>query len=155
MAGISITANRISLTHFWSDVTELFTFDTYTDTSVLIADVVTSAVQKEGHTNARKAFDHVIQTGFTGSNRKIVFLFSSARFTDIDDARTKAQQLKDDGVYIATIGVGLNSNHSNLLDIASDPAFSYLIGEDVYIDNSSLQALLSTLKYEFCDGYVD
>ena len=155
MAGISVTANRISLTHFWSDVTELFTFDTYTDTSVLIADVVTSAVQKEGQTNASKAFDHVINAGFSGSNRNILFLFSSARFTDIDDVRTKVQQLKAAGVYIATVGVGLGSNHSNLIDIASDPAFSYLIGEDVYIDNSSLQAILSTLKYDFCSGYVD
>ena len=136
-------------------MSELFTFDTYTDAKALIADVVTTAVQKKGQTNASKAFDHVIQTRFTGSNRKIVLLFSSARFTDIDDVMVKAQQLKDNGIYIATVGVGLNSNHSNLLNIASDPAFSYLIGPDVYIDKSSLQALLSTLEYEFCDGYVD
>ena len=152
---IGVSAVRISLTHFWSEVTDKFSFDTYSDKDELIAYVVSSASQKDGSTNAGKAFDYVIQSGFQGSNRKVLLVLSSARYPDIDDVKTKAQQLKSDGVYIVTIGVGLKSDHANLLDIASDPAFSYLTGDDVHIDKSSLQALLSTLEYEFCDGYVD
>ena len=156
LQGINISV-RISLSHFWSEVTDLFTFDTYFDKNELIADVMKSASQISGSTNASKAFDHVLQNGFPRSirNRKVLLVFSSARYPDIEHVKTKAQQLKADGVYIVTIGVGLKSDHTNLLDIASDPAFSYLTGEDVYIDKSSLQALLSTLEYDFCDGYVD
>ena len=151
---------RVSLSHIWSDV-QMFSTDSNTDADKLIADVVNSAAQKSGSTNASKAFDHMIQNGFSTSrdDRNVVILFSSGRYSDSDfnDAKTKAEVLKSgaNSVYVVTVGAGLGSNLTNLLDIASDPAFCFLIGDDLYVNKSALQALLSTLEFDFCSGYVD
>ena len=152
---------RVSLSHIWSDVQQMFSSDSYTDVEELIANIVTSASQKSGSTNASKAFDHMIQNGFSTSrgDRNVVILFSSGRYSDSDfnDAKTKAGVLKSgaNSVYVVTVGAGLGSNLTNLLDIASDPAFCFLIGDDLYINKRALQALLSTLEFDFCSGYVD
>ena len=152
---------RVSLSHIWSDVQQMFSTDSNTDAEKLIADVVNSAAQKSGSTNASKAFDHMIQNGFSTSrgDRNVVILFSSGRNSDSDfnDAKTKAEVLKSgaNSVYVVTVGAGLGSNLTNLLDIASDPAFCFLIGDDLYVNKSALQALLSTLEFDFCSGYVD
>ena len=152
---------RVSLSHIWSDVQQMFSSDSYNDVEELIANIVTSASQKSGSTNASKAFDHMIQNGFSTSrgDRNVVILFSTGIFSDSDfnDAKTKAEDLKSgpNAVYIVTVGAGLGSNLTNLLDIASDPAFCFLIGDDLFVNKRALQALLSTLEFDFCSGYVD
>ena len=152
---------RFSLSHIWSDVKMILISDSYTDIDTLLADAITAASQKSGSTNASKAFEHVIQNGFPTSrgDRNVLILFSTGRFSDNDfnDVKTKAKAIRSGpkAINIVSVGAGLNSYVTNLVAIASDPAFCFLIGDDVYMYKSSLQALLSTLEFDFCSGYLD
>lgn len=108
--------------------------------------------------NVSTALNEIHQKGFTtlkGSRpnaRQIVILVTSGKGSETKNAKEASKRLKESGRIVVTIGAGLNINMTNLLELSTDPAFTYVIGDDVYTDVSVLDSLRTTFVYDYCSN---
>ncbi|KAJ8312063.1 hypothetical protein KUTeg_009436 [Tegillarca granosa] len=63
----------------------------------------------------------------SGVTRKIVIIFSNAKWINHNAGIEEANKLKAEGVTLINIGVDLDTDVDKLIDIASDPYYVYLI----------------------------
>ena len=135
----------------------MYNFTTYTTRADLIADIAKTTKQPFTTTaNVTNALIELNQNGFSTSRgsrayaRKVVVVVTSGNVNDMQKLLTEAKYLKDAGIIIVSIGSGLNANYTNLLEMSSDPALTYIVGDDVHIDVTALESLKTLLVYDYC-----
>ena len=150
-------ATQFSFSTFTSVINNIFNFTTHSNRVNLIADVNKKTRQESNkNVNITRALTKVNQNGFSsirGSRsdaRKILILITPGKVDDIQEAKKEAKRLKDSGVIIVTIGAGRDVSLTNLLAISSDPALTFVVGDDVHIDVNVLNSLRTTLTYDYC-----
>lgn len=152
---ISEQGTHVSYTRYGKNVHVEFGFDLHYHQDPLIAALSNVARLKQvmGPTNTTKVLEHFLTEGFSSSRsevRRIMVLFSNGHFGDLDLVTRVANDLKAAGVIIAAVGAGASANMTSLLNIASDPAFVYILGDDVYTETSTINTLKSSFEFYEC-----
>ena len=112
--------------------------------------------QWTGPANLSRALDHVTNSGFdaaTGSRsaaRKFVVVFLHGLSDDYTAVKSSADALKRSGVTMATVGLGY-TNMTSLLELASDPALAFSVGEDINIPYKVLSAMAGSMEFDVCN----
>ena len=148
---------HFSYTRF-SDVVHVeFDFIYHLTTNDLIIAISKSLQLYSEPGNISNAIDHVTENGFTPSvghrtdARKFVVLFTNGKTENHNDIEEKASNLKDIGVLMVTVGIGLDANATLLSRLASDPLYAYIIGDDVFTDANVLTSLIGSFEFKVCD----
>ncbi|XP_060557888.1 collagen alpha-6(VI) chain-like [Ruditapes philippinarum] len=156
-ADIGPEFTQLRYSTFTDTANTIYDFDTYNDSRDHIAEVSRKTKQASStNVDVAKALDVIYLHGFSNSTgarpgaRQILILITSGNISDMQKVLMKAKHFKDQGVIVVTIGAGLNSNYTNLLEIASDPFFTFILGDDVNIDVKVLDSLKTTLVYGHC-----
>ena len=159
----SLTINKdgahIAFTRFADTVQDEFSLDDYmTQQEIIIAMTSNGRTsQFQQPPNTSKALQHVQLNSFTvtqgrrSNARKVVVLFSNGHFIEKEGVKTQANLLKDGGVVLVCIGVGRDADVTSLLEIASDPTFVYVVGDDVFTNMSVLSSLAGSLEFDVCE----
>lgn len=63
----------------------------------------------------------------------------------------EADELRKDGVLLATISVPETTNMTSLLEMASDPKYVYVLVEKLGIPDNVSYSLVSSLDFDVCD----
>ena len=152
---VSTNGVHISYTRYGESLYEEFDFDEH-----LTSDDVVIALSKperlnsvKGPSNATNALLHFQNEGFSNTlvdKRKFIVLFTNGNFHDFDNVVKVADDLKNENIFIVTVGSGHSVNMTSLLQIASDPAFVYVIGDDVHTDISAIYTLISSFEFYDC-----
>ncbi|XP_045169650.2 collagen alpha-5(VI) chain-like [Mercenaria mercenaria] len=156
---VGLNATQFSYSTFTDTMHNIYSFDTHGERVDLIAEV-SKKTKHVFSTNGdvANALSDLYQNGLSSSKRsrsearQIVVLITSGHVDDTNQVRAEAQRLKDSGNIIITIGAGLSANMTNLLEISSDPAFTYILGDDVNINVDVLDSLKTTFVYDFCSN---
>ncbi|XP_053374307.1 collagen alpha-5(VI) chain-like [Mercenaria mercenaria] len=156
---VGLNATQFSYSTFTNTMHNIYSFDKYSERVDLIAEV-SKKTKHVFSTNGdvANALGDLYQNGFSSSKgsrseaRQIVVLITSGQLGDMEQVKAEAKRLKDSGKIIITIGTGLSANMTNLLEISSDPAFTYIIGDDVYTDFDVLDSLKTTFVYDYCSN---
>jgi hypothetical protein len=96
------------------------------------------------------------QNGFSAGRgsrpdaRKIIVVVTTGSTNDMKQVLTETKKLKNSGKIIVTVGAGLNASYTNLLEISSDPALTFILGDDVHINVKVLDSLKTLLEYDEC-----
>lgn len=148
---------HVSLAKFADDVVEVCSFDEhFTTTNLRVELNGVSRMNTEG--NITKALQHARMTGFLVSSgarsdtRKFVILVTSRDFSeDIAEIKVEAENLKESGVTLVTVAIDAETA-DHYLDIATDPAFVYILGNEVRTPHNVLYTLVGSLDYDVCES---
>ena len=148
---------QFSFTTFTDQYKNKIEFHDFSDATSLISEINSNTRIIHGSmANVSNVLEYVHTSGFTSVNgarpnsRKVVIVFSSGLVDDMALTESQSKMLKASGYLVVTVGIGLDANYSNLVDISSDPAFTFILGDDVNQEVDDLEALLSTLEYSTC-----
>ena len=157
LTDVGPNGTQFSFSRFTDKVTNVYYFTTHTTQPDLIADVTKSTKQSFSTTaNVTNALNEIMQNGFSVSRgsradaRKVVIVVTSGNANDMQKVLTEAKRLKESGKIIVSIGSGMNANYANLLELSSDPALTFIVGDDVHIDVTVLDYLKTLLVYDYC-----
>lgn len=157
ISAVGPSSTQFSYSTFADTTNEIISFNQFSSQIDLISTVnLKTEKATTFQANVSKALNEIHQEGFTalkGSRqnaRQIVVLVTSGKGFDSEKAKEASERLKDSGIIVVTIGAGLNINMTNLLEISTDPAFTYIIGDDVYTDVNVLDSLRTTFVYDYC-----
>ena len=147
---------RISYTTYGPIVKKIFDFNVYDQNGKAISAIQKTAFEPVGHANLSMVLDYFLGEGFTESRggrhgfRKVLILLTNGFFADSAKVSEKARALREAGVILVTISTGKDVNVTSLIDLTSDPSFTFIVGEEVFIPNSVLNVLNGIMKYEVC-----
>lgn len=155
---VGSSKTQFSYTIFATTSNNVFDFGQYSTSSEMIIEVNKNSHRDDSvlYPNASHVLYTLKNSGFSSSTgsrtsaRKIVLLISQGHFGDIDLAKQHIDDLKGNGVTVVTVGIGLSSNVTLLRDLASDPALSYNVGEEIYTNVNVLRSLYSTITFRHC-----
>lgn len=143
---------RMTIAGFASGIQNNYLFGTFTSNNDLL-----SAVQKitpqTSHANAEEALRHAREVTFLPSNggrndaRKIVALISNAKWISHNSVIAEAEKLKQSGMTLVNIGVGIETDIRKLLDIVTDPYHVFLVLDG---DTSNLRSISAEAVYSTC-----
>ena len=156
----SDVANNIvqfSFTTFADQYKNEIEFNHFSDRPSIISKInANTKMADEPNSNVSKVLEHIYSDGFTAAkgtrahSRKIVMLFTSGQVDDLTLIKNQSKRLKDSGYLVVTVGIGLEANYTNLVELSSDPAFTFILGDDLKLEVDNLEALLSTLEHSLC-----
>ncbi|XP_060557921.1 collagen alpha-6(VI) chain-like isoform X1 [Ruditapes philippinarum] len=150
-------ATQFSYSTFTETVHNVYDFTTYKSRADQIADISKKTRQTISTTaNLANALNELKQNGFSAGRgsrldaRKIIVVVTTGSTNDMKQVLTETNKLRNSGKIIVTVGAGLNANYTNLLEISSDPALTFILGDDVHINVKVLDSLKTLLEYDEC-----
>ncbi|XP_053374160.1 uncharacterized protein LOC123531094 [Mercenaria mercenaria] len=156
-SNVSADAVQFSYTTFSEHYQTISDFNHFDNGPELISMINTKTRMKlNSNSNVSSILEYLSSDGFSvikgtrPHSRKVAVIFSSGNVEDLTLVKSQSKKLKDSGHLVVTIGVGLSANATNLVEISSDPALTFILGDDVFQDIRNLDALLSILEYSFC-----
>jgi uncharacterized protein YegL len=156
-ANVAKSAVQFSITTFAEQYEPQVDFNHFYDGPSLISWINSNIrMVKESTSNISRALEYISSDGFTAvkgartNSRKVVMLFSSGEVDDLTLVKAQSKLLKDAGYLVVTVGIGLEANYANLIQISSDPAFTFILGDEMEQEVDNLEALLSTLEHSLC-----
>ncbi|XP_052774125.1 collagen alpha-5(VI) chain-like [Mya arenaria] len=153
--GLSLYPNGsdVSITTYGNDFKTIVSFNENKPKQALMQ-ILNSKIKQEKTVSAmdESAFINNIETSFRSivrPRRKFFILFTQGSTMNTCLGLFQRFAKKFD-VTVVTIGVGWRTNIKNLLEISSDPAYTYVLGDEMGADETVLYSLFSSLEYDQC-----
>lgn len=107
-----------------------------------------------GGTNTSGALEHLRTRVFPAARREVAhvaIILTDGQSKNSTLTAEEAKKLREMGVYVFAVGIGAQTDVTELMDIASDPNENFVF----HVDNfSSLRNIRELLAIKACDGKV-
>lgn len=105
-----------------------------------------------GGTNTSGALEHLRTRVFPAARREVAhvaIILTDGQSKNSTLTAEEAKKLREMGVYVFAVGIGAQTDVTELMDIASDPNENFVF----HVDNfSSLRNIRELLAIKACDG---
>ncbi|XP_052777540.1 transmembrane matrix receptor MUP-4-like isoform X2 [Mya arenaria] len=150
-AHMSENNSDISIATFGGEYESLVRFQENKTKEELIQVLSTAVGQTSGNKHLNGSYlVHKAMEGFSSSNKRNVIIF----FTQAVNLHVDSDEIKNivDGknILMASIGSGLNTHYDRLLKLSSHSSLTYILGNDLFTDETVLFSLQSVLEYDEC-----
>lgn len=150
---------HVSCSQYAQDVVDEFQLTDYMTSSDIVVKMNKLGQLLSSSANVSRALEYLRKFSFLNSSgardatRKIALLVINADFNaeNVKDMTDEADRLKDSGVILVIITIGISDSLTTLLSMASDPAFTFVLGDDTNVGYDALFALLGSLDFDTCN----
>lgn len=101
--------------------------------------------------NTSHALNHIRESNLFNSSRKLVVLFSNARWNNLDEIDLEIQLSKQQDIHTFGVAAGGDCNKDNLAGVLNDPSYMFYVDDD---DCTSLGSLAAITTYYNCTDNI-
>lgn len=147
---------QVGLQSYSTDIIFQFYLNTYSNKTAVLS-AIEELPYAAGYTHTAEALEAIRSEAFTEANGarpsnqgvpKVIIVITDGRSADSYATRAISTQLHADGYIMFAVGIG-DASMTELIDIASDPAYAMYIES---FDIDQLSALQRTISDEACRG---
>lgn len=142
----------IGMFSYSDEVEQVFNLSWSSDIDELIAAALQVKVDKLNTIpNLSHALNHIREGDLFKTSRKIIVLFSNAKWNNLDEIGMEVKLLKQQGIHTFGVVAGEDCNVENLAGVLNDPSYIFDVEDDGY---TSLQSLAAITKYHNCTDNI-
>ncbi|CAG2241370.1 unnamed protein product [Mytilus edulis] len=139
---------NIGMFSYSDELEQVFTLSWSVDIGELISAALKVMIDiGKKNSNTSHALKHIRESNLFNSTRKLVVLFSNARWNNLDEIDLEIQLSKQQDIHTFGVAAGDDCNKDNLAGVLNDPSFMFYVDND---DLTSLKSLASVTKYNNC-----
>ncbi|XP_052098934.1 uncharacterized protein LOC127733658 [Mytilus californianus] len=141
----------VGMFSYSDEVEQVFNLSWSSDIDELIAAALQVRVDKLNTTsNLIHALNHIREGNLFKSSRKLIVLFSNAKWNNLDEIDMEVKLLKQQDIHTFGVASGEDCNVDNFASVLNDPSYIFDVKDDGYTSLESLAAI--TIYYNCTDN---